>query len=209
MPPLDNFHPTHQTTIEGPRTPVTPPDPTAAGAIQDIVTSGIIVPNSAPGTSTCAPPLSSTSPRAAVALQHNPDLLTPSDPPSLPYSATSNPVLDNILPTESHRSIVVTTAPSTSLGPTPAPDLRASAEDDGGPTPSLRKEKDTLNPPSVNHAIHANTMDSLYLPPQSPSLPSATDSDVAIVGCSLQEPNAERKEGDRPLHPSHSRYGIF
>ncbi|KAI9445737.1 hypothetical protein BJY52DRAFT_410901 [Lactarius psammicola] len=184
VPLLDNFHPAHQTTIEGIRTPVPPTDPIAAGAIQDIVTSGITVPNPTPGTSTCAPPLSSTSPPAAVAFQHNPDLLTFSDPPNLPSSASSNPVLDNILPTdlplssylpitrsdlcpsfpESHRSIVVTTAPSTSLGPTPAPDLRASAEDDGSPT-SLRKEKDTLNPPSVNRAIHANNMDTLDLPP--------------------------------------------
>ncbi|KAI9449220.1 hypothetical protein BJY52DRAFT_1420069 [Lactarius psammicola] len=180
MPPLDNFHPTHQTTIESIRTPVTPPDPTAAGAIQDIVTSGITVPKPAPGTSTCAPPPSSTSPPAAVALQHNPDLLTPSDPLDLPSSASSNPVLDNILPTESHRSIVVTTAPCASLGPTSAPDLRASVEDDGSPTPSSREEKETLNPLSVNRAIHANTMATLDLPPQSPSLSPATDTNVAI-----------------------------
>ncbi len=225
VPPLDNFHPAHQTTIESLRVPVTSPDPATAGAIRDIVTSAITIPHPTPETS--ASPLSSTSPPAAVALQHNADLLTPSDPSNFPSSAASNPVLDNILPIgpplsshspitrsnlspsypESHCSTTVTTAPSASPGPTSAPDLGAAAEDDGSPKHDLRKGKNALDPVSVNRAIHANTMGTLNLPPQFPPLPSVTDLHVAIVGPSLQEPNAEHTGDDLP-HPSHSRYDI-
>jgi len=224
VPPLDNFHPALQTTIESLRILDTSPDSATAGAIPDIVTSGITMPNPTPETSTPAPPLSSTSPPAAVSLRHNADLLTPSDQPSLLYSASSNPFL---LPTgpplsshspmtrsdlspscpESHRSTIVPTAPSASPGPSSAPDLGAAAEDDGSPKPGLRKEKDSLDPPSVNCAIHPNTMNTLDLPPQSSSLSSVTDSDVAITGRSLRESNAERT-GDRRPHPSHPPYDI-
>ncbi len=223
VPSLDNFHPAHQTTTGSLRIPVTSPDSATAGAIPDIVTSGITMPSPTPETSTVAPPHSSTSLTAAVSLQHNPDLLTSSDQPNLPYSASSNPVLDNILPTgpplsshpsmtrsdlspffpESHRSTIVPTALSASPGPTSAPDLGAAAEDDGSPQPGLSKEKDALDPPSVNRAIHANTMATLDLSPQSPSLPLVNDSDVAIAGRSLREPNAERTGDHRP-YPSHS-----
>jgi len=227
VPPLHNFRPAHQTTIESLLIPVTSPDSATAGAIRDIVTSGITIPNPTPETSTSAPPPSSTSPPAAVSLQHNPDLLTPSDPPSPPSSAPSNPLLDSILPTglllsshspitrsdlspfltRSHRSMIVTTTPSASPGPTSAPDLGAAAEDDGSPKPGLLKEKDALDPPSLNRAIHSNTIATLDLPPQSPSLQPVTDSDVAIASPSQKEPNAERT-GDHSSHPQHCCYDI-
>ncbi len=216
--PLDDFHFAHQTTIEGLRIPVIPPYLATAGAIGDTATSGITMPYPTPETSPSAPPLSSTAPPAAVAVQNNAHLLTS------PSSASSNPDLDNILPTgpplsshspttrsdlspsrpESRRSMIALTAPSASPGPTSAPDLGgAAAEDDDRPKPGLRKERDALDPPSVNGAIHAT----LDLPPQSRSLPSVTDSDVAIAGRSLREPNGERT-GDHPPHPSHCRYDI-
>ncbi|KAI9453485.1 hypothetical protein BJY52DRAFT_1214146, partial [Lactarius psammicola] len=140
VPPLGNFHPAHQTTIETFNVSVTSPDPAITGATRDIVTTGITTPHPTFETSASAPLLSSTSPPAPAVLQHNPDLLPPSDPPILPSSVLSHPVLDNLLPTESHRSIIVTTAPSTSPGPRSAPDLSTTAEDDGGPRPGLRKE---------------------------------------------------------------------
>ena len=95
VPPLDNFHPAHQTTVESLRIPVISPDSAIAS---DIVTSGITMPHPTPETSTSTPSLSSTSLPAAVALQHNAHLLTSSDPPNLLYSV-SNTVPDNILPT--------------------------------------------------------------------------------------------------------------
>jgi hypothetical protein len=137
VPPLDNFHLARQTAIAYER--------------RDIVNSGIIVPRPILETVTSAPPLSPISPPAAIAaaLRHNPDLLMPFNAPTLLSSASSNPVLDNILRTgpllsshfpitrpdlspscpESHRSIIVTTAPSVSLGPTSTPDLGTAAEE--------------------------------------------------------------------------------
>ncbi|KAI9435009.1 hypothetical protein BJY52DRAFT_1333260 [Lactarius psammicola] len=190
VPSLDNPYPAHQTTI-----PVTPP--VLADTVPDIITSGITIPTSEP--------LSSTFPPAAVDPQHNAHLLAPSDPPNLPSSASSHLVLNNIFPTESHRSMIVTIAPSASPGPTSAPDLgAAAAEDYGGPKPGLCKETDALDLPLVNHAIHASTLEH---PLQSPSLPSVADSDVAVAGRSLWEPNAELS-GDDPPHASHRRYDI-
>ncbi|KAH9036000.1 hypothetical protein EDB83DRAFT_2554520 [Lactarius deliciosus] len=213
---LDNSHPAHQTISESLHIPVTSPDPSAARAIRDVVTSAITVPLFTPDTSTSAA-LSSTSLPAAVPLPHNPDPLMPSDSPNLPVSASSHPVLDSILPTglplpshspttrpdfsssfpESHRASIVATAPSTSPGPTPALDLSTAAEDGGS-----HRDKD-VGPPSVNRAIHANTVVTLDLPPPS-SLPSVTDPDVAIASRSLE---AEHK-GDQSPHPSYRQYDI-
>ncbi|KAH9009300.1 hypothetical protein EDB84DRAFT_1571299 [Lactarius hengduanensis] len=212
VPSLDNSHPTHQTIVESLRIPVTSPDPSAASAIRDVVTPAITVPRFTPDTSTSTP-LSSTSQPAAVSLPHNPDPLTPSDPPNLP-SASSDPVLDNIPPTgpplpshspttrsdlspsfpESHRSIIVTTIPSTSPGPTSTLDL--SAEDGGS-----RRDND-VGPPSVNRAIHANTVVTVDLLP--PLSRPVTDPDAAITGRSLQ---AEHN-GDQSPCPSHRQYDI-
>ncbi|KAH9024180.1 hypothetical protein EDB84DRAFT_1507404 [Lactarius hengduanensis] len=179
VPSLDGFLPVRQTTMAGRHIPVTSPDPTTAGAMRDVVTSALTVLHCTPDTSTSTPPLSFTLPAAAVALQHNP-------------------------PTESHRSIIVTT-PSTSPGPTSAPDLSITATEDGGiPKPGLCKGKD-VGPPTVNRAIHANTVTALDLPPQSLSLPSEADSDIAAVAGPSQR--AERT-GDHSSHLSHCRYDI-
>ncbi|KAH9057261.1 hypothetical protein EDB87DRAFT_1793396 [Lactarius vividus] len=215
-PPLDNFYPAHQTTIESPRTPIVSPDPSAASAIHDIENSGETMHLTTPGTSASAPPLSHTSPPAA--LQHKSDLLTPSESPDLP-SSFSNPVLDNVLfigpPMPSHLpmarsdfspscsesrcSLEVTTLPSAPPGSTSAPDLDVAAKEDGPPKRGSRNENDALEPPSVNCVLD--------LPSPSPSLPSVTDSDVvAIVAPSPWESNAERS-GDPP-HPSHLLYDI-
>ncbi len=63
VPPLDNLHPAHKTTIESLHIPVFSPYPATAGAIRDIITSGITMPQPTPETSTSAP-LSFASPPA-------------------------------------------------------------------------------------------------------------------------------------------------
>ncbi|KAH8984324.1 hypothetical protein EDB92DRAFT_1950861 [Lactarius akahatsu] len=65
VPPLGDFHPDHHTITESLRTPVTSQDPAAAGTI--------LVPDPTPETLTSVPPLSSTTPPAAISLQHNAD----------------------------------------------------------------------------------------------------------------------------------------
>ncbi|KAH9048995.1 hypothetical protein EDB84DRAFT_29521 [Lactarius hengduanensis] len=149
----------------------------------------------------------------------------PSGPPSFPSSTSSNPVLDKILSIgplssspspitrfdlspsfpESHRSVMVTAHPSATPAPTSAPDLGATAEDDGIPKPGLCKGKEVLNPPSANSAIHANTMVTLDLPLQSPSLQLVPGPDVAIAGQSLRT----ERTGDQSPRPSHRRYEII
>ncbi|KAH8984334.1 hypothetical protein EDB92DRAFT_1492986 [Lactarius akahatsu] len=126
VPPLDDFHLVYQKTTESLRTPVTSPDPAAARAVLD--TSSARGPllqmlryrNTRPHSRTLTSvPLSSIPPPATVFLQHNEDLLAPSDAPNLPTSASSNPVPDNILPT-------VSTAPNAS-----SETLLGTAGDDG------------------------------------------------------------------------------
>lgn len=91
--------------------------------------------------------------------------------------------------------------PGASLGMTFASDLGAAAKDNGDPKSSLRKEMDTLEHPSVNREIHANTIVTLDLSLQSLSLRSVTDLDVVIAGPSLLDPNAEHTGCHHP-HPS-------
>ncbi|KAF8262404.1 hypothetical protein EI94DRAFT_711342 [Lactarius quietus] len=82
-PSLDNSHPT-QTITKGLYIPVIPPDPFTS---RDVHASGITTtPHPTPETSTPAP-LTSGSPLATISLQHNPDLLSPSDPRNLLYFA--------------------------------------------------------------------------------------------------------------------------
>jgi hypothetical protein len=81
-----------------------------------------------------------------------------------------------------------------------APDLGASAR----PKLRLQMEKDAIDPPSVNHTIDANTMSTLDLSPQSPSI---TDSNVVMVGPISQGPTFQCT-GDHPPHPSHFRYDM-
>ncbi|KAH9017480.1 hypothetical protein EDB83DRAFT_2437680 [Lactarius deliciosus] len=146
--------------------------PTTAGAIRDIVTAGManLNPHLTPKTSAAS--LSSTSSPAAIPHQHTARRLTPSDPPDLPSSASSNPVLDDIPSSEPHSLIKVTTAPSASPGPTSTPDVGAATKDDGSSQPGFRKEEDALEPPSVNHAILANTVATQDPPPQLPTVGS-------------------------------------
>jgi hypothetical protein len=95
-PPLDNSHSTHH-AVDRLRAPVTPPDPAAAGAMRDIVTAGITLLHLTPETSTPTSPLLSTSQPAGDSLQHSETLLSPSRPPDLPSSASSNTAIDDIL----------------------------------------------------------------------------------------------------------------
>jgi hypothetical protein len=91
VPLLDNSHLTLQ-TAESFRIIVTPPDPSPAGALQDIVTSGITTPHPAPETSTSTPPLSSTLQPAPLSLQDHADPLTHSG--SIKLSPAPNPDLE-------------------------------------------------------------------------------------------------------------------
>ncbi|KAH9071433.1 hypothetical protein EDB83DRAFT_248990 [Lactarius deliciosus] len=172
VPPPNNFHPVRQETVESLRTSATSPDVA--------IPSGTAMPQSTLESSISAPPLSPTSPPAAVSFRQSKEALIPSDPPNLPAPASSNQAL-SILPTESRHPIMATAAPSASPSPTSAPDLGAAAEDDSR-EPGLRRDKDVVDPPLVNRAIHGNTMSTLYPPPQSPSLQSVTDSDPVITG---------------------------
>lgn len=116
--------------------------------------------------------------------------LVPPDSLDLSLSASS-PVLDDILLREAHRLVTGVSAPSASVVPTSGPDPGTSAEDDCSPTPAFLKENSALDPLQVHHAISASAMTTLVLPPRSPPLPSVTDLDVTIVGCSLRESNAK------------------
>ncbi|KAH9028374.1 hypothetical protein EDB85DRAFT_1892549 [Lactarius pseudohatsudake] len=87
---------------------------------------------------------------------HNVDLLTPSDTPKFPSTASSNPVPDNILPK-------VTPAPNASPKRTFETEPGAAGDHDS-PNPGSRKEKDALDPPSANRAFHTNTTATLGLP---------------------------------------------
>ncbi|KAH9036005.1 hypothetical protein EDB83DRAFT_1767861 [Lactarius deliciosus] len=223
MPPLDDFHPrtAHPTPTGSLSIPVTSPDPATAD-VSHIIPRPTVT--SATSTST---PLSSTSPPATIALQHNPDPLAPSDPRNHP-SSTSSPMLDNTLPTglsltshssmtrsdpslsftECPRSAIVPNAPSASTGSTSAPDLGAAVKDDGSPKAGARKDEDIHSePPSAICAIHVNTMATLDLPQPSPSPLSFTDTNPTIAGPSLRESNAECT-GDLPLDPLHCPYDI-
>ena len=106
---------------------------------------------------------------------------------------------------ESHRSILATTSLGTSPWPTSAPELGAATKVEGTPKAGSCKDKDALDPPSVNRASHANTMATSDLPPQLPLLLSPTD--IAIAGPSQRELDAAHT-GDHPPHALHSQYDI-
>ncbi|KAH9071405.1 hypothetical protein EDB83DRAFT_248537 [Lactarius deliciosus] len=163
--PLDNFHPIHQPTIESLPVPVSSPASATASTIQDTVNSGIITLHPTPETSTSSP-LFHTSPPAVIHVGPP----TPSDPLNLPLLASSDRVLDNMPPTGAPLSslsddpilhltgpIIVAAPPGASPGLTSAPDLGAAAEDDGSRKPGLRKDKDAVDPPSVNRAFTEET----------------------------------------------------
>ncbi|KAH9008217.1 hypothetical protein EDB83DRAFT_2531995 [Lactarius deliciosus] len=197
--PLDNFHPTHQPTVESLRVLVSPPASATASAIQDTVNSGITTPRPTLETS-ISPPLLSTSTPAVIALPQHAEPPTPSDPPNLSPLASSGRVLDNMLPTGAPLSslsdgpilhltgpIIVAAPPSASPGPTSAPNLDAVLRTMGA-TARSQNDNDALGPFSTR-AIHASTMPILDPPPQPPLV---THSDVVITGPSVREPDAER-----------------
>ncbi|KAH8987029.1 hypothetical protein EDB92DRAFT_1877402 [Lactarius akahatsu] len=190
--PLDNFHPTHQPTVESLRVPVSSPASATASAIQDTVNSGI---TTLPETS-ISPPLFPTSPPAVIALEQHAGPTMPSDSPSLLPLASSGLALDNMLPT-------VAAAPSAFPGSASAPNPDAATEDDGSHKPGFQNDNDALDPFSTR-AIHANTMPILDPPPHPPLV---TESDVAITGPSVWEPDSERT-GDHLRHPIHGQYNI-
>ena len=89
---LASSYPCHQTTTESLRNPSALPDPaSAAGGVRDIDT---IIPE------TLEAPTYPFSVRSldAISPQNNPAILAPSDALEIPFSASSEPVLDNILP---------------------------------------------------------------------------------------------------------------
>ena len=92
VPPLDNSHPTHQPV----EISLTSPNPSNAGAIEDIVSSGITTSYPTPEAATSPPPSPSASPPDPIFLQHRADILTSSNLPDLP-SPASGPVRDNVL----------------------------------------------------------------------------------------------------------------
>ncbi|KAH9054815.1 hypothetical protein EDB87DRAFT_1644845, partial [Lactarius vividus] len=166
VPPLDNFHPAHQTSVKS-RVPVVSPGPAITGSMRDVAPSDIIMPYPSPATSASVTPLS-TPPSAVAAIAHDAYF------PTSPYPA-SNLALDSILPTasslsshalttrsalslacpESHRSIVPLPVPNIPLGRTSASDLGATAaEGSRRPAPGLHKENDAPDPSSVNRTIH-------------------------------------------------------
>ncbi|KAN0137466.1 hypothetical protein V8E53_004911 [Lactarius tabidus] len=197
LPPLDSSFPTCR-TVDNLPVPVTSTDLASAGAMRDIVTTSTTTldptPETSALTSTFTSPLSSASQPAGVSLQHNANLLAPSDQPKLSTSNPSTAVLDNI-------SHTATTAPS-SLGITSEADPAATPDNDGSPNPGFREANDA---PAVNRATRTDTTNTLD--PQSPSPPSVPDSNRAIAGHSLREVNAENT-GDRSLHPSRHQYDI-
>ncbi len=185
VPPLDNhtavplsFFPAHPMTVEDHHIPATSPDPAAANATTrgGIDTSARTMPHPMPEPS-LAPPLASTFPPSAIALQHNAVLRSSLDVPSSPPI----PVPENRFPTdpslssdppvtgsdhvrslpESHSSMLAA-APLGTPQPTSVPDLGATAEDGGSTKVILHEDKDAFSSPLVNHANTTATPD---LPP--------------------------------------------
>ena len=174
--------------------PNSPGPATAAGGTRDIDTMPPVI-LKAPTSPSSVPSIDTISP------QNNTALLAPSD---APFSASSEPVLDNILPAgssfspmtesdhlpsfaESNCSISAITSPGTSSWPTSPPGC---------------DYKDAHDPPSVNRANRANTMAVLDPPPE---LSSITDD--AIAGPSQWEAET-RNAGDCPPYVSQSQYDI-
>ncbi|KAH8989533.1 hypothetical protein EDB86DRAFT_3245208 [Lactarius hatsudake] len=194
------FNAARQTAVEFLRIPATSQNPVAVRVIQDGVdASTTAIPLSPMEHSTSTPP----APRpGVVAVQHIADRSTSSDVlldvPSLPFPT---PVLDIILPTEPHLSLI---APAASSRPHPrlssARDLGAAAEGGGSAKATVRKrkEKDTRYPSS---AIRKNIITTPDLPPQLPPPPLATASP------SWRPLNAEHPRY-KPPYPSHSHHDI-
>ena len=108
-PSLNNSHSTPQ-TVDNLRVPVTPPAPATTDVMREIVVARITTPLPTSETSfpTSASPLSFASRQPGVSLQHNADLLEPSEPPNHSSSASSNAVIDDIIHTGPSLSSPVT-----------------------------------------------------------------------------------------------------
>ncbi|SRR6266404_1411598 len=76
------------------------------------------------------------------------------------------------------------------------PDLYAAAEEgEDRAKAGVLEDNDAVDPPSMNLAIHANTID---LPPQSLSVSLVAELDTANTGPSPRKPVTERTEGHLP-----------
>lgn len=130
-------------------------------------------------------------PTAAIQDNFSPGITMPSSEaymPSHPHFSTSPPATS-----------ALSVSPGTSGSPPGA------ADDGDSLMPGLRKEKDSLDSPSVNRAIDENIAATLDLSLQ--SQPPSSVIDVAIAGRSLQEPNAGHT-ADHPPDPSRYRYDM-
>ena len=184
----------HQTTTEILCKPSVSPDPAGAtGGARDI---DIMSP------STLEVPRSPFSVRSidTISTQNNIALLAPSDTPEIPFSASSEPVLDNILPAGSSLSLMTESDHSPSFAESHC-SISAEASPETFLWPTSPPKCDYKDAPSVNRMNRANTMAALDFPPE---LSSTTDK--AITGPSQPEPDA-RNAGDRP-HVLQSQYEI-
>ncbi|KAI9449951.1 hypothetical protein BJY52DRAFT_1305000 [Lactarius psammicola] len=195
VPPLDND--ILYTTNEISRIPATSLDPLTARVIQDgMDASTRTIPLSTQELSASTPPNSkaSTRPTGAARVQTPANCRT-SDDPDVP----SSPVLDIMLPTESHSSL---RASLSSPRLSSAPHLGAAAEGEGSTRATSHMEQDALYPRSPIYEDITLTPD---LPPQLPSPLSILG--VATAGPSRRSFDAEYI-GDHPPHPSHGQYDI-
>ncbi|KAH9017451.1 hypothetical protein EDB83DRAFT_2437177 [Lactarius deliciosus] len=148
-------------------------------------------------------PFASTSPPGAASFQNIADRCTSSDVLDVPLLPSPAPVLEGILPTGSHSSLLAPAAPGPPLlrlviatGP------GAAREGENSVEAVSHKESGALDPPST---IQEHITAALDLPPQLPSPPSVTG--VVIAGSSRRSLGAEHT-GDCPPHPLHSQYDI-
>ncbi|KAF8260896.1 hypothetical protein EI94DRAFT_1811110 [Lactarius quietus] len=186
------------TPIERPRILATSSDPaTTVGGTRDIETSARRISPTTPVTTTSTSSVSST---GAASLQNTTDILVHSDAPAIPPSASTGAGLDGI--PESRCPTSATKSPGTSPQPTSAPKPGTAK---GIPKAGSREDKDTPDPPSVNRATQANTVDILDPPLQPPPLPPATD--IAIPGRSRRVSDVGKTGGHLP-HTSHGQYDI-
>ncbi|KAN0134406.1 hypothetical protein V8E53_007904 [Lactarius tabidus] len=189
---LAPFRPAHRS----PGDSATSPDaPAAASVARDIDTTARTMPLAALATSTSPSSGPSTS---AFSLQNN-TVLAHSGAPDISPPAFPEPVLEDMLPAESHLSMT-RKSPAMSPWPISAPELVAATGDEGDPVAGSRADEDALDSPSVNlnHSIQANAtaVDPLT---ELPPLPSAAH--IATMDPSRRESDAEHA-GDPPS-PSH------
>ncbi|KAI9431330.1 hypothetical protein H4582DRAFT_2132996 [Lactarius indigo] len=187
----------HQTVLH---IPAASPDPVTASVVQgglDRSTTTTNFPTVEPSAS--APSMAPTFPGGFV-VPHIADRRTSLEVLNVPSLPSPAPVLDNILPTEAHRSLL---APA-SLGPShphpssaPGPGAATEAEGEGSAKVALHNERDLP-------AILENVMTTPDLLPQLPS-PSVTDE--ATAGPSWHPLGIDRT-GHHPPRPSHDQYDI-